>query len=104
MITHIKDAYYMLTPEKRAEIRSAEISFRDKYVKSGKLLENYYLSDMKGAVAIWDLASSEDAVRIAIESPGNPFANNEIMPLIELDVAQKVMREMAGGTKKKAKK
>lgn len=103
-ITHIKDAYWMLTPEKQAEIRLAELSFHDKCVKSGKLLETYYLPDMKGSVTIWDLASSEECARIAIESPANPYGDNEFMPLIERDVALKVMKEMLVKAKKVAKK
>jgi hypothetical protein len=104
VISHIKDAFYMLPPEKRAELQSSVYSFGDKYKKSGKELESYYLADLKDTVTIWDLASAEEGACISMENPAIPSIENKFIPLIEHDVAEKVMAEMAGKAKKSAKK
>lgn len=103
-ISHFKDVYLMLTPEKKAGLYSAGVSFMDKCLKSGKCLEIYYLSDMKGLVTIWDLASSEEGARLSLENPWYPFIDNEFIPVIESDVARKVMEEMLEAAQKTAKK
>jgi hypothetical protein len=94
----------MLAPKKRAELQSATQSFNDKCFKSGKLLEYYLFPDMKGLVSIWNIAFSEESARIAMENPSSAFSDNEFIPLVELDVAQKVMKGMMEAPRKAAKK
>ena len=99
VISKIKDAFYMLPAEKQAELRAANDSFGDRYKKSGKVLGSYFLADLKGAVTIWDLASEEEMARVSLEVPVIAFLDNKFIPLIEHDVAENLLKEMAGKAK-----
>jgi muconolactone delta-isomerase len=44
--------------------------------------------NMKGAMALYDLNSPEDLMRLA-ESPMFPFVDAEITPLVDMDVVRK---------------
>ena len=100
-ISRMKDTYLTLPPEKRAALQLAAFTFADKYSKSGKLLSSYYLSDLKGMVTIWDVANDEEGVRIAIENPINSFVENEIIQLIDIGAARKVMEAMSEAAQKR---
>ncbi len=90
MLTNrFKDSFYALPPEKRKEIMDAAAQHREKLIKEGTIKESYFLGNMKGAVVIYDLNSSEDVVRIA-ETPVFPFVDAEITPLVDMDVVRKV--------------
>ena len=89
IIGRTKDSAYALSPEKRQEITDASAQFREKLAKEGKLKGAYFLGNMKGMMAIYDLNSAEDLARFA-ESPGFPVVDAEITPLVEMDVVRKV--------------
>ncbi|MGD0659794.1 MAG: muconolactone Delta-isomerase family protein [Syntrophorhabdales bacterium] len=89
VISGFKDSFYALPPEKQKKIDDAQAQFRDKLIKEGKLKEIYVLGNMKGAMVIYDLNSSEDLARLA-EAPIFPFMDWDITPLVEMDVVRKV--------------
>jgi hypothetical protein len=101
VITQNKDAYYMLPPEKRMEIMQGLVAWIEKYRKTGKCKEVYETADLKGSVSIWEVASSEEAARLIVENPMLAFADLDIQPLIEYDVA---MKAVTAYIKKLAKK
>jgi hypothetical protein len=80
------------------------IRFGGNFFKSGKLLEFYYLCDMKGAVTIWDLASPEEFVRICLDNPLTTFMDDKFVPLIERDAVNNILKEKCAGAKKKGAK
>ena len=88
LIARFKDSLYALPPAKQKEIVDGSRQYFDKLTKEGKLKEMYYLGNMKGAMAIVDLKSSEDLVHIT-EFPAFPFLDGEITPLVEADVVRK---------------
>ena len=88
-IARFKDSIYALPPEKVKELMDAQAQFHEKLAKEGKLKERYMLGNMKGMLMVYDLNSPEDLARFA-ESPGFPFADAEITPLVEMDVVRKV--------------
>ena len=90
VIVRTKDSFYALPPAKQKELRDASAQHTEKLTKEGKLKEMYSLGNMKGAVMIYDLNSSEDLVRIPYESPLFPFVDAEITPLVDMDVVRKV--------------
>ena len=101
VILHIKDSYYSHPQEKRAELQAGVLAFSDKYLKSGKLKELYFMSDMRGSVGIWDVVSTEELARAAMEYPLSPFTDFETYPLVEYDAVAKMMKEMAALQKTK---
>ncbi len=103
-ISRFKDTYLTLAPEKRAGLQAATMSYLDRCMKSGYFLEGYYLADMKGMVSIWNVSNSEEGARLDLENPTNSYVDNEIIPLIEMDAARKVMKEMAESAQKATKK
>jgi muconolactone delta-isomerase len=90
LISRYKDSYYALSSEKLKKIQAALGQYVEKLTKEGKLKEVYYLGNMKGAMVILDLKSSEDLVRLAYDSPTFPFVDAEITPLVEMEVVRKV--------------
>jgi len=89
IIARFKDSIYTLPPEKVKELTEAQAKFHKKLAKEGKLKESYYLGNMKGMVAIYDLDSPEDLARFT-ESPGFALVDAEITPLVDMDVVRKV--------------
>ena len=86
-IFQVKDSFYALSPEKQKEMMDVAGQQTEKATKEGKLKEMYYLGNMKGVMAVFDL-NSEDLVRLA-ESPMFPFVDAEITPLVDMDVVRK---------------
>jgi muconolactone delta-isomerase len=89
VISRFKDSFSALPPDKQKKIVDTQGQFREKLIKEGKLKEIYLLGNMKGAMVIYDLNSSEDLAHLA-ESPIFPFMDWEITPLVEMDVVRKV--------------
>jgi muconolactone delta-isomerase len=89
-ILRFKDSFYALSPKKQKEIADTTGQFLEKAAKEGKLKETYFLGNMKGAMAIFDLKSPEDLVRIAYDNPIFPFVEAELTPLVEMDLVRKV--------------
>lgn len=89
IITRLKDSLYALPPAKQKEIGEAMWQHHDKVKKEGKLEETYFLGNMKGSVAIFDMNSSEDLVHVIYEAPLLPFMDVEITPLVDVDVVRK---------------
>lgn len=89
VISGFKDSFYALPPAKLKELMDASAQLIEKWTKEGTLKEIYYLGNMKGVMAIYDLNSSEDIARLA-QSPAFPFMDGEITPLVEIDAARKV--------------
>lgn len=96
-----KDAYFALPPEKREEIVREIWAFVERYRKAGKLKDIFYTPDLKGAVAVWDLASAEDSARVTLDNPGWAFQDVEVQPLIDLDDANKVVMDVFAQRAKK---
>ena len=90
VITRFKDSFYALPPAKQKELRDATAQNTEKLTKEGKLKEMYVLGNMKGSIAIFDLNSPEDLVRIAYEFPLFPFTDAELTPLVDMEVVRKV--------------
>lgn len=91
--TVFKDSYYALPPDRQAALRAANFAWIEKYVQSGKCQVVYNFADMKGGMSIWEIASSEEGARLTVEYPLFPFVEQEYVPLVELDVAAKVISE-----------
>ena len=89
LITRFKDSFSALPPEKVKEIGDAQAQYSEKLTKEGKRKEAYFLGNMKGAMVIFDLNSSEDLACLA-EAPIFPFIDAEITPLVEMDVVRKL--------------
>ncbi|MGD0661696.1 MAG: hypothetical protein ABSD38_26845 [Syntrophorhabdales bacterium] len=89
IVSQFKDSLNALPPEKQKEIWDTSAQFFDKLTKEGTLKEMYYLGNMKGAMAILDLNSAEDLVRIT-DFLAFPFVTGEVTPLVEIDVVRKV--------------
>ena len=90
LIARFKDSFYALPPVKQKELRDASAQHTEKLTKEGKLKEMYVLGNMKGSIAIFDLNSPEDLVRIPYESPLFPFLDAELTPLVDMDVVRKI--------------
>jgi len=90
LVARVKDSFYALPAERRKKIRDATGQYMDKLRKEGKLKEVYRLGNMRGAMAIYDLNSSEDLVRLAYEHPLWPFVDAELTPLVDMDAVGKV--------------
>ena len=99
--TRNKDSYYALAPEKRLQLMAEAYAYMDKHLKAGKCREMFQTSDLKGSVSIWDIASSEEVARFLVENPLFAFLDIQSQPLIESDVAKKVVTDYV---KKLAKK
>ena len=93
LTTRTKDSFYALSPEKMKKLQDASAQYMEKFVKEGILKEAYYLGNMKGVMAIFDLNSQEDLVRIAYESLLFPFVDAEITPLVDMDVVRKAQKK-----------
>jgi muconolactone delta-isomerase len=89
-ILRFKDSFYALSPDKQKEIADTTGQFLEKTAKEGKLKETYFLGNMKGAMAIFDLRSPEDLVHIAYDNPIFPFVDAEVTPLVDVEVVRKV--------------
>jgi len=92
VVSRFKDAFFGLPPEKQKKIMDTQGQFREKLIKEGKLKEIYLLGNMKGAMVIYDLNSSEDLAHLA-ESPIFPFMDWEITPLVDMDVVRKAQKK-----------
>ena len=90
VITRFKDSFYALPPAKQKELRDATVQNTEKLTKEGKLKEMYVFGNMKGSMAVFDLNSPEDLVRIAYEFPLFPFTDAELTPLVDMEVVRKV--------------
>jgi muconolactone delta-isomerase len=88
-IFQVKDSFYALSPEKQKEMMDVAGQQTEKATKEGKLKEMYYLGNMKGVMAVFDL-NSEDLVRLPYESPMFPFMDVEITPLVDMEVVRRV--------------
>jgi hypothetical protein len=97
------NVYYALPAEKKAELSAGAFAFAEKYLKSGKLKEFYFMSDMKGGFAIWDVASAEELLRLAMEYPMTPYTDFETYPVVEYDSMIKLRKEMAAAQPTKDK-
>jgi len=102
-ITKHKDISLTRPPEKIAEDRTASLAYWDKYVKSGKLKELYWLPDGR-AIAIWDFASYEEMARILAENPVGAFLDSETIPFWDYQDLVKLTKEASVAAKKAAKK
>lgn len=98
---YLQDSYYSQPQEKRAEFQAGILAFTDEYLKSGKLKEVYFTTDMRGGFAIWDVASSEELARATMEYPLSPFTDFETYPLVEYEAVAKMMRKMAKSPKRR---
>jgi muconolactone delta-isomerase len=92
-ISHMRDSYFILPLEKQQQLREAGIAFIEKHRASGKCRHIYYTADLKGAVSIWDIQTSDEAARLMAENPQLPFTDVEIEPLIEFEAGLRAMRE-----------
>ena len=101
VISHNKDSFDSLNKERRLTIRNKMNAFMAKYRNLGKCLDAYYLGDMKGGASIWEVETSEEAVKFNLENPMLHFQDYEILPLIEWDIGNKLSTEIF---KKSAKK
>jgi hypothetical protein len=101
-IHRLNEVYYSLPAEKRAELTAAAMVFADKYVKASKMKEYYFMSDSKGGFAIWDVASNEELLQIAVEYPLTPYTDFETYPVVEYKTMAKMWQAMT--TTKKAVK
>ena len=90
VITRFKDSFYALPPAKQKELRDATAQNTEKLTKEGKLKDMYVFGNMKGSMAVFDLNSPEDLVRIAYEFPLFPFTDAELTPLVDMEVVRKV--------------
>jgi muconolactone delta-isomerase len=86
------EVYYSLPAEKRAELSTSAYTFAEKHLKSGKLKEFYFMSDMKGGFAIWDVSSTEELARFTMEYPMAPYTDFETYPLVEYDAVAKMRK------------
>jgi hypothetical protein len=77
-IHHIKNSYFALPLEKQAELTAATLAFRNKYLKNDKMKACYAISDGKGFVSIWDVASAEETMFANLEYPLAPYIESEI--------------------------
>jgi muconolactone delta-isomerase len=93
-INHFKDSYFALPPEKKAELRAGAFAFADKYLKNGKAKMIYNFADGKGSASIMDVESAEELMRIYLEYPVTPYVESKDIPVVEYEVAVKIMREM----------
>jgi len=89
LISRLKDSFYALPPKKQKEIMDATGQHAEKLTKEGKLKDFYMLGNMKAALLILDLKSSEDLVHVIQEAPVFPFADAEPTTLVEMDVVRK---------------
>ena len=91
LTTRNKDSWYALAPEKQGEILGAFQQYLERWSKEGKVKALYMLGNMKGAVMIYDLGSSEEMARAAFEASPFPFVDAELTPLVEWDVVVKAL-------------
>jgi hypothetical protein len=90
--TRTRDSYYSLPREKKRELLAKNAEWIDRHRKAGKL-ELYLTTDLRGAVNIWDVESSEEAARLTLEYPLAPFTDFDPQPVVEWEVALKVLME-----------
>jgi hypothetical protein len=83
------DLFYPLFPETLKELTDATGPCSEKHTKEDTLEESCNFGNMKGMMAVYDLNSAEDLVRLA-ENPAFPFIDAEITPLVDIDVVRKV--------------
>jgi muconolactone delta-isomerase len=103
-IHRFKDSYFILPPEKRAELAMSAFAVADKYLKNGKIKMSWAFSDRKGIASIVDVESSEELMRILAESPLTPYQEGEMIPIVEYEAATKIVKEMMATAHKAAKK
>jgi hypothetical protein len=103
-IHHLKDSYFALPPEKQAELMAGAVAFADKYLKNGKTKASFAFSDGKGSASIWEVVSSEEMMQLYMEYPLTPYIEAQMIPVVDISDAAKIMKEMAGKGKKTAKK
>ena len=96
---YLQDSYHSQPQKKRAEFQAGVLTFTDKYLKSGKLKEVYFTTDMKGGFAIWDVASAEELALATLEYPLSPFTDFETYPLVEYNAVAKMFKAMAAAQK-----
>src|SRR5208282_1331470 len=88
-VARFKDSFYALSPAKQKQIKDASTQYIEKWAKEGKLKEIYYLGNMKGVMAIFDLNSAEVMARL-VENPVFSFMDAEFTPLVDIDVVRKL--------------
>jgi len=93
VVAHIKDSFYALSADKMKKMTDASAQYMEKLTKEGSLKAAYYIGNMKGVVAIFDLNSPEDLVRIPYEHPLFAFLDAEITPLVDMDVVRKAQKK-----------
>ena len=87
VIATYKDSWYALPPQKQEElINAAQSTYMPKWRESGKVESVYTLGNMKGVMAVFNLNSPEDLVRIAYENPIFSFFDAQVTPLVDMDV------------------
>ena len=97
------DSFYVLPPQQQGQLLMTLAAFTDKYVKAGKISDVYIVGDGKEAMFMWNVASNEEWLRVIYENPMRPWANFEIAPVLEWEVAQKLMKERVENLQKSAK-
>lgn len=80
LTTRFKDSFHVLPPEKLKQIIDAQREYMEKLMNEGKVEDYCYLGNMKGAMVIFDLNSSEEVARIPHEAPIFPFLDTENSP------------------------
>jgi hypothetical protein len=98
-IHRFTDFYYSLPEDKKAAIMAGNMAFAEKYMKAGKLKEYYTMSDVKGGIAIWEVESNEELIRLAMEYPGTAYTHFETYPVVDYATLMKVSKDLAASKK-----
>ncbi len=103
-ISQRENTYYGLSPEKLAEVSAATMAFHEKYVKSGKCKDIYWLTDGR-TMSIWDLSSIEEISQITSENPMRPYLlSEETAPILDYQDVLKMRAERSAAPRKTTKK
>jgi muconolactone delta-isomerase len=93
IISRTKEVFLTLPPERQTELLTAALSWIEKYRKSGKCKEIYWIPGWNRSVVIWEAESGEDASRTTAENPMNPYNDMEAYALSDWDAYIKAMME-----------
>lgn len=93
MISKLKDVFWTLPREERAQLMLGTAAWRDRYLKAGKCLESYTMPGWGRFVSIWEIESGEEAARLVAELPLGSFMDMESYPLADWDVYVKAVME-----------
>ncbi|MBE0480512.1 MAG: hypothetical protein IBX68_05990 [Dehalococcoidia bacterium] len=91
--TFNKETYTALPIDRYIELSKQSFDFLEQHKRTGECEQVYFTPDLHGSIAIWEMSSSDEIVRLMFENPMRPYSDTTVQPLIESAVVARAQME-----------